>query len=318
MYKYILKRVLMLIPVILGVSLLVFCIMNLASGDVTAVIGADEMDAQQLYELKERLGLNDPLLVRYADYMWNLITKGDLGNSFVSGTPVMQLFKNRFPNTIKLALGSTLVCIILSIPLGIYSAVHHGSVADNISMVGALLGLSIPNFWLGLMLIVVFALHLGWLPSEGAENWKSIILPAVTIGTGFMASMTRVTRSSMLDVIRSDYLRTARAKGVPERQVIYKHALKNALIPIITSVGETFATALGGAVVTEAVFSWPGVGRLIIDSIRSRDTMIVVGCIIMKTIVISVILLIVDILYAFVDPRIKSHYAVRRRGKKNE
>ncbi|MBQ4424345.1 MAG: ABC transporter permease [Lachnospiraceae bacterium] len=318
MHKYILKRILMLIPVIFGVSLLVFCIMNVASGDVTAVMGAEELDAQQLYELKESLGLNDPLLVRYVKYMWNLITKGDLGTGYISKEPVMSLFLNRFPNTLKLALGSTLVCVILSIPLGIYSAVHHGSIADNVAMVGALLGLSIPNFWLGLVLIVIFALRLGWLPSEGAVGFKSIILPAITIGTGFMASMTRVTRSSMLDVIRSDYLRTARAKGAPERQVIYKHALKNALIPIITSIGETFATALGGAVVTEAVFSWPGVGRLIIDSIRSRDTMVVVGCIIMKTIVISVILLIVDILYAFVDPRIKSHYARARKAKIDE
>jgi len=313
MHRYVIKRILMLIPVIIGVSLLVYFIMDLSAGDVTALLATDDMTDEEIYQLKESLGLNDPLLMRYARYMWKLL-HGDLGVSYISGEPVMDMFLNRFPNTVILALGSTLVCIILSIPLGIFSATHHGSLFDNIAMVGGLVGLSIPNFWLGLMLILVFSLKLGWLPSMGADHWYSIILPAITVGTGWMASLTRTTRSSMLDVIRSDYLRTARSKGVSEKDVINKHALRNALIPIINSIGGTFAGAMGGAALTETVFSWPGVGRLIITSINNRDTDVVTGCIIMKTICISVTLLLVDILYAYVDPRIKSHYV--RGGKK--
>ena len=176
-------------------------------------------------------------------------------------------------------------------------------------MVAALLGLSMPNFWLGLLLIIAFSLNLGWLPSGGAEGFKSIILPAITVGTGLTAMLTRTTRSSMLDVIRQDYLRMARAKGVPEKVVIRKHALRNALIPVITVIGTQLGSCLGGAILTETVFAWPGVGRLILDAVNSRDIPMVTGCIILKTITISIILLIVDLLYAVVDPRIRAQYA---------
>ena len=216
----------------------------------------------------------------------------------------------RLPATLLLAGASVLVSIVLSIPLGILAATKHGSLTDNASMVAALLGLSMPNFWLGLMLIIVFSLNLGWLPSSGfKDGFRSLILPAITIGTGLMATLTRTTRSSMLDVIRSDYLRTARAKGVPEKTVIRKHALKNAMIPIITVIGTQMGRTLGGSVVTENVFSWPGVGRLTIDAVKQRDTIMVTGCIIMSVIMISLIQLLVDITYAFVDPRLKSQYA---------
>lgn len=308
MQRYIVKRLLMLIPVIVGVSFLVFAIMDLAGGDVTVAMGAEQMSAEQLAALRERLGLDRPMLVRYFEYMLGLC-RGDLGNSAISGAPVMQLFWEKFPSTMLLALAATVVNLSVSLPLGIYSARHNGSLADNIAVVGGLLGLSIPGFWLGLMLMILFSLQLGWLPSQGNDGFLNIILPAITLGIGQMAVITRTTRSAMLDVIHSDYLRTARSKGVPEKQVINKHALRNALIPIITVFGSQFAMSLAGAALIESVFSWPGVGRLLVDAMQSRDTSVVTGCIIMKTINISVILLLVDLLYAFVDPRIKSQYA---------
>lgn len=317
MYKYICKRLLQLLPVLIGVSLLIFVIMDLASGDVTAIIAGEDMTQAEIEELRRSLGLTDPLLVRYVRYMWNLL-HGDMGTSYIYGKPVWDMFITRFPNTLALAAGVTVFAVLTSIPLGVYSAVRHGSLADNISMIIAMLGMSIPNFWFGLMLIIVFSLNLGWFPSAGNEaGLRSLVLPALTLGTDKMASLARITRSSMLDVIRADYLRTARAKGVPERLVIYKHALRNALIPIITNIGGMFAGCLGGATVTESVFTWPGVGSLIIDSIKSRDTIVVTGCIIIKTVTISIVLLLVDILYAYVDPRIKSQYTKKGGKKKN-
>lgn len=315
MYKYVIKRLMQLVPVVIGVSLMIFAIMDIAAGDVTALLAPEDATQQDIEKLRESLGLNDPLLVRYARYMWNL-AHGDMGRSYISDVPVWDLFVSRFPNTLKLATSVTLFAVALSIPLGVYSAVHHGSIGDNIAGIVAMVGLSIPNFWFGLMLIILFSLKLGWLPSQGDEaGILSLIMPALTLGTDKMAGLTRLTRSTMLDVINADYLRTARAKGVTEKLVIYKHAMRNALLPILCNVGSMFAGSLGGATLTETVFAWPGVGRLIIDSINSRDTPVVTGCIIIKTITISVMLLVVDILYAYVDPRIRSQY-IRKVEKK--
>lgn len=307
MYRYVLKRLLMIVPVIIGVSLLIFVIMDLAPGDVTSVMGVEGMTEEQVANLRSELGLDRPLIERYITYMGGML-RGDLGSSYISGRGVVEMYFDRLPNTMVLAGASICVAILLSIPLGIFSAVHRGTVADNVCMVGALLGLSIPNFWLGLILIVTFSLGMGWFPSGGMSGPASVVLPAITIGTELMASMTRTTRSSMLDVIRQDYLRTARAKGVPEKKVVWSHALKNALIPIVTIIGTQLSAALGGSVLTETVFAWPGVGRLVIDSITSRDTPMVTGCIILTTITISVVLLLVDLLYAVIDPRIKAQY----------
>ena len=315
MGKYILKRILMLIPVIIGVSLLIFVMLDLAPGTVLDII-ANDYSPEQLEELRHELGYDRSVFYRYGMYMWDLL-HGDLGSSYVYKAPVWDLYMQRLPSTLKLAGASVLVSIILSIPLGIIAARKHGSLTDNASMVAALLGLSMPNFWLGLMLIILFSLQLGWFPSAGdTEGIKSLILPAITIGTGLMATLTRTTRSSMLDVIRSDYLRTARAKGVPEKTVIRKHALKNALIPIITVIGTQMGRTLGGSVVTENVFSWPGIGRLTIEAVKQRDTITVTGCIIMSVIMISIIQLIVDIAYAFVDPRLKSQYSSSSKRKR--
>ena len=314
MHKYIIKRILMLIPVIIGVSLLVFVMLDLAPGNIIDIISS-EMSVEEVAQLTHELGYDRSVFYRYFLYVKGLL-HGDLGTSYIYKMDVWSLYMQRLPATLELAGASVVLAIILSIPLGIKAATHHGGVTDNVSMVAALLGLSMPNFWLGMMLVVLFSNKLGLLPSYGASDGiKSLILPAFTIGTGLMATLTRTTRSSMLDVLRADYLRTARSKGVTEKLVVDKHALKNALIPIITVIGTQLGNVVGGAVVTENVFAWPGVGRLIIDAINQRDTNTVTGCIIMTTIMICIIQVIVDIVYSFVDPRLRAQYAG---GKKKE
>jgi peptide/nickel transport system permease protein len=310
-YRYVIKRLLMLVPIIIGVSFLIYFIMDLAPGDIISQMAGEGTDAQ-IQVLRHQYGYDRSVFYRYVMYMKNLV-QGNLGTSFLTNKPVWDMYRERLPETLKLALGALVVSILLSIPLGILSAVRSGTLWDNAGMVLALLGLSMPNFWLGLLLIILFSLKLGWFPSGGDTGFLSIILPAITIGTGHVAIITRTTRSSMIDVIHQDYLRTARAKGVPEKYVIRKHAFKNALIPIITIIGTQMSVSLGGAVLTETVFAWPGVGRLIIDSVHQRDVPTVTGAIIMTTILISIMLLIVDLLYAYVDPRIKAQYL--RKGK---
>lgn len=298
----------MLIPVLLCVSFLIFFIMDLAPGDPALMIAGDGADPAVVEQIREDYGFNDPLLVRYFNYMKGLI-KGDLGVSYISNKNVWDTYIQRFPATAKLAVAAIVCAIVISIVLGIYSAIHQNTWKDNVSVVAALLGLSMPQFWLGLLLIIAFSLQLKWFPSGGDYgNLQSIILPAITIGTNNAALMTRTTRSSMLDVLRQDYLCTARAKGVKEKKVILKHALKNALIPIITVGGLQFAYILGGAVLVESVFAWPGIGRLIVDSINHRDIPMVTGCVIITTMLVCIVQLIVDVIYAYVDPRIKAQY----------
>lgn len=298
----------MLILVIVGVSFLIYFIMDIAPGDLALTILGEDASAEELESLRKELGLNRPVIVRYATYMWNLL-HGDLGYSYKYKMDVWDIYTQRLPATMLLALSATTVATLLSIPMGILAALKRGSLQDNVISALSIFGLAAPNFWVGLMLIIVFALHAGWFNSGGFNSLKDVVLPAITVGTAYMALMTRTTRSSMIDVLRSDYLMLARAKGVTEKQVIVKHALKNALIPIITVIGMQFSAALGGAVITESVFSWPGVGRLVIDAIRSQDVETVTGSLIMTASLTSMILLMVDILYAFVDPRIKAQYS---------
>ena len=313
MWRYVVKRILMLIPVIIGVSFIIFFVMDLAPGNVLDMMYPDASEAEMEYLIHEH-GYDRSVFYRYGLYMRDLV-RGDLGISVATGKPVMETYLERLPSTIILTLGSITLCHVLSIPLGIFSAVKRGSLWDNGCMVLSIVGLSMPNFWLGLLLIIGFSLHLGWFPSGGfRDGLLSLVLPAITVGTGMMARLTRTTRSSMVDVISSDYLRTARAKGVTEKTIVEKHALKNALIPIITVSGSQMAGCIGGAVLTESVFSWPGVGRMIVDAINLRDATTVTGAIIMTTILSGLILLVVDLLYAVVDPRIKAQYT--RGGKK--
>lgn len=314
MLRYVFKRVLMLIPVILGVSLLVFVLLDLAPGTVIDVIAGDYTQ-EELEALEKELGYDRSVFYRYGKYMLNLL-RGDLGTSYIYKMKVWDLYIQRLPATMVLAGASVLLSIVLSLPLGILAARKRGTLVDNSITVVALLGQAMPNVWQGLMTMVIFSLYLKWLPSAGFDSPLAIIMPALTIGTGLMATLTRTTRSSMLDVIRSDYLRTARAKGVPEKKVIGKHALKNALIPIITVIGTQLGNTLGGSVVTENLFSWPGVGRLTIDAVKSRDATTVTGCIIMSVVMISVLQLIVDLTYALVDPRLRAQYSSGGKKKK--
>ncbi len=308
MHRFILKRLLLLIPVLLGVSLLVFAIMSFTPGDPAQLILGENAPPEAVAELREEMGLNDPFVLRYARFVGNAMV-GDLGQSYTSGRDVFDEIFSRFPNTLILAALGVIIAVLIGIPVGIISATRQYSMIDSGSMIFALLGVSMPNFWLGLMMILLFSVNLGWVPSGGYSDWSSLIMPAITLGTGSAAIITRMTRSSMLEVIRQDYIRTARAKGVAENVVINQHALKNALIPVITVIGLQFGYLLGGAVLTETVFSWPGVGRMMVDAIRQKDAPTVLGTVVFLATTFSLVNLFVDLLYGFVDPRIKSQYA---------
>ena len=307
MYKYICKRILMMIPVIIGVSLLVFLVLKMTPGDPARVVAGSEADEATVEQIREELGLNKPVLQQYVDYMLALL-HGDMGTSFTTRKPVADEILARMPTTFILAFAGVFVAVLIGIPLGIISATKQYSVLDYISTLLALGGVAMPNFWLGLMLILLFSLKLGWLPSGGGDSWTSYVLPAITLGVGATASFMRTTRSSMLEVIRQDYIRTARAKGAGEGRVVMHHALRNAMIPVITVIGLQIGTQLGGAVVNETVFSLPGLGTLMINAINQKNEPVVLGCLITFAIIFSLVNLLIDILYAFIDPRIKSQY----------
>ncbi len=311
MIRYIAKRLLMLIPVILVTSFLIFWAMSLTGGDPARQIAGDRATEEEVEAIREEMGLNDPFIVRYGRYIKGMVT-GDMGKSYVTNKDVFQTFMEKLPNTLMLGGAAVLIAIVVSLPLGIYTAIHQNTWKDTAGMVFALFGTSMPNFWLGLMLIILFSLKLGWFPSGGKAGFSSLVLPALTVGFGLAALITRTTRSSMLDVIRQDYMTTARAKGCSEHRVIFRHALKNALIPIITAIGLQMSLVITGSVLAETVFSWPGIGRLVYDSISKRDTPMVTGAIIMCSVLMCIINLVVDLIYAFFDPRIKAQYSKKR------
>ena len=307
-HKYILRRLLLLIPVILGVTFIVFTLMYITPGDPAEIMLGEDAPADEVDRLRVELGLDKSFFVQYGNFVKNAVFHGDLGKSYVTKRSVSKEIFERFPATLKLAAAAVFVSVGIGIPLGIISASKQYSVFDNVSMIFALVGVSMPNFWQGLLLIIFFSLHLRLLPASGFDGLKYMILPALTIGTSSAAIITRMTRSSMLEVIRQDYIITARAKGQKERKVINKHALGNALIPIITVVGLQFGHLLGGAVLTESIFAVPGVGRLMVDSIKCRDFPMVQGGVLYVAVCFCVVNILVDILYAFVDPRIRSQY----------
>jgi len=296
-----------MIPVLIGVTFLVFFIISLTPGDPAVMILGNGATEEAISELREEMGFNEPVIIQYANYMKDLLT-GDMGTSYSTGKSVGSEIGQRFPNTFKLTLSAIILSVMISIPIGVVSATRQYSLFDNLGMIIALIGISMPSFWVGLILIIIFALNLRWLPSGGMDGFKSLILPAFTLAIASTASITRTTRSSMLEVIRQDYIDTAKAKGVSRGVVIRKHALKNALIPAITVIGLEFGVLLGGAVLTETVFSWPGIGRLMVESIQRKDTPMVLGCIIVFAVAFSLVNLLIDILYSFIDPRIKANY----------
>lgn len=312
MIRYIIKRLLWIIPIIICVAFIIYALLDLAPGTILDTLSTDGLSPEEYQQLLERYDLDKPMLYRYAKYMWNLL-HGDLGKTQSTGLDVWKEYISRFPATLKLAIAGMIIGVALAIPLGIFAAKHAGSVADNLVTVFSMAGISMPSFWLGLMLLYVFAYKLKLFPLGGFEGGlRGIVLPALCSGLLMAGTTARQTRSSMLEVLRADYLRTARAKGVSEKNVIRKHALGNALIPIITSIGNTLAMMLAGSAVVESVFSWPGVGRLTVQAVTNRDTVQACGCVILTCIIFVVLLLLVDLAYAVVDPRIKAQYSSKK------
>ncbi|WP_152657489.1 ABC transporter permease [Oceanobacillus sp. CFH 90083] len=315
MIQFIIRRILQTIPVLIGVSIIVFSMMHLVPGDPAQVIAGEGAPQEQIDNIRERLGLNDPLPTQYFNYVTGAV-QGDLGTSMRSGRDVSAEIGARFWVTVELAFYSTVLAVFVGLIIGIISATRKYSALDTTLMVIALFGLSMPNFWLGLMLIQWFAIgvdlpswipffnNTGWFSPSGWGSFSQIVLPVITLGTSSAAIIARMTRSSMLDVIGQDYIRTARAKGVKERIVIYRHALKNALIPIVTVVGLQFGGLLGGSVLTESVFAVNGMGKLIIDSITARDFPVVQGTILVASLLFVLVNLIVDVAYRFLNKRI--------------
>lgn len=314
MLRFVLKRLLMMIPVLLGVSFIVFTIMSFTPGDPVQMYLGDNYTQEAYDALSAKLGTDQPFLVQYVSFVANAV-RGDFGTSYSTGKPVADEIFARLPSSIVLGAVAILFAVVVGVPLGTLSAVRQYSVLDTVSMFLALILVSMPNFWLGMMLILLFAAKLGWFPSAGFSGFASLVLPAITLGASSLATITRMTRSSMLETIRQDYIRTARAKGVKEHTVVIKHALRNAMIPITTTVGLQFGFALGGSVMVETVFSWPGIGRLLVDCIKLRDTPVVTAVVLVLATLFTVVNLATDVLYAYFDPRIKAQYKQTRAKK---
>ncbi|MDY0393597.1 nickel ABC transporter permease [Virgibacillus halophilus] len=310
MISLIIRRFFQLFLLLFGISFIVFISMFIAPGDPAAIVAGPTASASDLEAVRASMGLDKPVLVQYFDYLAGVF-HGDFGYSYQTGQSVSDAIISRFPNTFKLGIASMIVAIVIGVITGILSAIKHNSWIDLSSTTVALLGVSIPNFWLGAMLILVFGVNLQLLPVGGlsysvfsAEGIKELILPAITLGTASAALIARMSRSSMLEVIKSDYIRTARAKGVKRRSVVWVHALRNAMIPVITIIGIDFGALLGGTVITEQVFAINGIGRLMIDAIAARDFPIIQGTVLLVAAIFVVVNLVVDIIYALIDPRI--------------
>ena len=330
---YIIKRLLQIIPVILGVTLIAFALIHLAPGDPVRTMLGQHATQQEIDEISAKYGLDQPLYVQYFVWLGDVL-KGDLGRSILSHEYVSTEIASRFPNTIELAIAAMIFAVIIGVVAGVISATKQYTIADYSVMGVALFGISMPVFWLGIMLMMIFGVFLGWLPIGGrinllipftritgfmvldsiiTGNWaalisvlRHLILPAIALGTIPMAIIARTTRSSMLEVLRQDFIRTQRAKGLSEYKVVYKHAIRNAMVPVVTVIGLNFGLLLSGAILTETVFSWPGVGRLVVDAVYQRDYPLVIGCILVFALVFVIVNLITDILYTYIDPRI--HY----------
>jgi peptide/nickel transport system permease protein len=305
-----------MIPVLIGITLIVFLMLHFTPGDPAKSMLGDGATAEEIQAKRIELGLDKPLVVQYGKYMYNLVFHLDLGESYVSRRPVLKEILNRFPTTMLLTLCGIIVTIVIGVPTGIVSAVKQNSSWDKAATFIGLFGVSMPAFWIGLLMAQLFALKLRWLPATGFYGPKYWILPAITVGINTSALVMRMTRSTMLEVIRQDYIRTAKAKGVHEKNIIFKHALKNCLIPLITIIGLQVGAQLGGAMVTETIFSIPGLGKFLVDSIGSRDYPVIQGGVLFIAVVFSIVNLIVDILYSYADPRIRSQYSSDNRKKR--
>ncbi len=304
MGRYLLIRLLTMFPLALGVATGVFFLIHLIPGDPVDLMLGETAASADRAALRETLHLDEPIAKQYGHFLLSLV-QGDLGQSFSMKKPVREVIVARYPATLELTVAALLIAIMLAVPLGLFAALRRGSFADQTILLGSLFGVSIPNFWLGPLLIIFFSLKLNWLPVSGREETLSFVLPALTLGIGMAAILLRITRSSILEIIGKEYILTARAKGLPERLVITKHLFRNATIPLITVLGLQFGALLTGAIITETIFSWPGLGRLTIGAIYTRDYPLVQGCVLSIAFTYLLVSLLVDILYAVADPRVR-------------
>jgi ABC-type dipeptide/oligopeptide/nickel transport system permease component len=303
MGAYLVRRLLQTVFVLFGVSLLSFGTLFL-SGDPTMLMVSESWNTQQIEEFRHRMGFDRPWYVQYGDFVSRAV-RGDFGTSLRQQQPTFTLIGQRLPATLQLAASAMAIALLVGLPLGVLAAIRRGSVWDNLLMLFGLLGQSLPVFWLGLLLIMIFAVGLGWFPVAGADTPQHLFLPAITLGLFSTAYIARMARSSMLEVLGRDYVRTARAKGLEPRSVVVRHALRNALIPLVTVIGLQFGALLGGAVITETIFAWPGVGRLTIQAIQTKDLPLVQACVVLLASIFVLVNLAVDLLYTYLDPRIR-------------
>lgn len=304
MLKYIIKKIIFTCIVLVGAATCAFLLLHAIPGDTAEALAGPQATVEDVDNLRRAMELDQPLGKQYVSYMGNLL-HGDLGYSYRTNKPVMEILRSAWPATLQLAMCSMIVAVLLGVPIGIFAAIHRGKIGDTIAMVAAFLGVSMPSFWLALLLIIEFSVNHNWFPFYGREGISSFVLPSLTLGLGVAANIARLTRTSMLEVLGQDYIRTAKGKGVKNRKVIWVHALRNAAVPVVTIIGLQFGVLLGGQVVTETVFSWPGIGRMIVDALNTRDLQIVRGGILILAVTFTLINLITDLVYALLDPRIR-------------
>lgn len=304
MLKYIIKKIIFTCIVLVGAATCAFLLLHAIPGDTAEALAGPQATVEDVDNLRRAMELDQPLGKQYISYMGNLL-HGDLGYSYRTNKPVMDILKSAWPATLQLAVCSMIVAVLLGVPIGIFAAIHRGKAGDTIAMIAAFLGVSMPSFWLALLLIIEFSVNHNWFPFYGREGISSFVLPSLTLGLGVAANIARLTRTSMLEVLGQDYIRTAKGKGVKSGKIIWVHALRNAAVPVVTSIGLQFGVLLGGQVVTETVFSWPGIGRMIVDALNTRDLQIVQGGILILAATFTIINLITDLVYALLDPRIR-------------
>ena len=315
MLKFIVKRLLMLIPIVLGISFIVLLLLEITPGDPARMLLGTQATPERIALVRTQLGLDEPLLVRYVNFLWDIL-HGDFGTSFLTKSSVFSEMMMRLPYTLLLTGVSLGVSVAIGIPLGVFAATNHNTWKDNGAMFIALFFVSMPVFWFALLLVRFFGVELQWLPLSGVDTWQSWILPIIATSLGFIATIARQTRSNMLEVVRQDYIVTAKAKGLPNQKVIYRHALKNAMIPVIMVIGNLFGLLIGGALITEVIFGIPGLGQYTIAGLTGRDYPVIQGSVFIISVMFSIVILIVDIVFAIVDPRIRSQ--VSSSGNKNK
>ncbi|MCL2124917.1 MAG: ABC transporter permease [Oscillospiraceae bacterium] len=317
MIKYVIKRLLLFIPILLGISFVALIFIDMSPGDPARIIAGIEKQEWEVEKIREDLGLNDPLLIRYVKFIYGAV-RGDFGTTYYTKRPVGPDMMQRFPYTLLIATASILLAVLIGIPLGIYAATHQYTWKDNTAILLSLIFVSVPAFWFALLLVQVFSVKLGWLPVSGIQSWTGWVLPTLSLALGYAAGLARQARSNMLEVIRQDFITTARAKGQSEVVIKYRHALKNACIPLILVVGGMYGSALGGALIAEVIFSVPGLGQYMLAGLTGRDYPVIQASVLFMSVIFCLVILLIDIAFAFIDPRIRSQYVRGRKRLKGD